>query len=432
MIRHLLIIVLVFSFFERVDAQWLDGGREQSATTKGNGCLLVHNGKMYLWNEENHFQVSADNGATWTNPPDNIGGANPTVARMSASGNRIYGALNFGTGNGIVIVSTDEGVTWEADTLGAPGHALGWDGMPAVSGICAFGDWLYIAWDQPVPNTIQHVGGPFVPNDTLNEGAKRPSSVVAKGDTLLMASVNFYYTTDGGATFVHPANTGYPGPGGNMLLDGNRIYYFAKKVYNKPVSLFYSDDVGDSWTEIDISSVMSRKIVNGDFYFPNAAFIKGNRIEFCTSQEKYGTPPNIWKSTDLGKTWEQDTLGIPSSFVGGVINFAYTPDGYLWVSRDHENIYKQKITGSTEAVKQHIISAARIVPNPSSGPCRIEGMDITNYSIQVVDLLGRMVRRDIQPSATGELDLSGLCAGLYTVRLSNHTGEITALHLLMQ
>jgi hypothetical protein len=360
--KYLLLPALFVLSYSSLHAQWIEGNRKQSQDIKGNGAMIVHEGNMYLWNEENHFQISTDNGATWSDPPDSIGGANPHVSIMSAAGGRIYAGLNFGTGNGIPIYSSDMGVTWQPDTVGAPGHALGWGGHPAVSNIIAWGHWVMVKWDQPVPYTIKAFDGSFKLNDFMNTGANQPASFVARGDTLFCAGSKIYYTTDGGETFTVPANNGYSGYGGRLFLDGNRLYMFAFKAWGQPCYLYYSDDNAENWTEVDVTSLTTRKVVNGDSYFPTAFFIKGNRIEFTTAIEAFNTPPNVWKSTDLGATWERDTVGLPSKFLTGINGFAYTPDGMLWAVRDHENIYKQKIDEGTGGGKQVTVAPALLSP----------------------------------------------------------------------
>jgi hypothetical protein len=363
--KYLLLPVLFVLSFSLLQAQWVEGNRKQSQDVKGNGALIVYEGNMYLWNEENHFQISTDNGATWSDPPDSIGGANPHVTRMTAAGGRIYAALNFGTGNGIPIYSSDMGVTWQPDTVGAPGHALGWGGHPAVSGIFAWGHWVLVGWDQPVPFSIKTFDGTWTPNDYMNTGANRPSSFAAKGDTLFCAGAKIYYTTDGGETFTVPANNGYSGYGAQLFLDGNRLYMFAFKAWGQLCYLYYSDDNAENWTEVDVTSLTSRKVVNGDPYYPTTFFIKGNRIEFTTVMEAFNTPPNVWKSTDLGTTWERDTAGLPSKYVNGISSFAYTPDGTLWAVRDHENIYRQKIDEGTGGGK--LVTVAPTLMSPQQG-----------------------------------------------------------------
>lgn len=373
-------VLLIASFSSPLFAQWVDGGRKQAQSVSGNGALIVYQNVMYFWNGQNHFQTSSDNGATWKDPTDNIGGANPQVTKMSGANGRVYAGLNFGTGNGMPIYSEDKGVTWNVDTIGAPGHALGWSGLPVVSDIYAWGHWLYVKWDRPVAYSIKTIGGPYVFDPTINQGINNPYSVIAKGDTLFLAGSKVYYTTDGGKTWVFPKNNGYSGYGGKLQVDGKRLYMFAYKAFLQPCYLYYSDDNAENWTTIDITSLTSKKVLNGDLYFPTAFYIKGNRIEFAAGQDKFSTPPNIWKSNDLGKTWSTDTGGIPSTFVSGVVNFTYTPDGYLWCVPNLENIYKQKLDNGTVSVAllPDVSEKLHVFPNPSNESFTINYSGLSN------------------------------------------------------
>lgn len=364
--KQLLFLVFFVLSLSTASAQWIEGNRKQSQSVKGNGAILVHNDVMYFWNEENHFQTSSDNGGTWNDPPDTISGANPHVRDMSASGDRVYAALSFGTGNGLPIYSTDQGVTWLPDTLGAPGHALGWAGRPVVSRLIAWGGkWLLVKWDQPTPFDIKTFDGPFVSNAFMNVGANHPQSFVAKGDTLFCAASKFYYTTDGGATFVTPANNGYPGSGAFLTADGNRMYVLAVVGFGNPYNLYYTDDNGENWSMIDITALTNLTVLGGGKIYPNAFFLKGDHLEFSSVQETFNTPPNIWKSTDLGATWSRDTAGLPTAFAHSIDRFAYTSDGTLWAVRSHENIYKQKIDEGTGG--GNVVTTAPELLEPGQG-----------------------------------------------------------------
>ena len=411
-------------------AQWVEANRKQSQSVKGNGALIVHDGTMYFWNEENHFQMSSDNGATWSDPPDGISGANPHVVRMSATGDRVYAALNFGTGQGMPIYSSDRGVTWQPDTVGAPAHALGWGGLPVVSDIYAWGGkWVYVKWDQPnTPHHIKTFDGRWTPNVHMSTGGNNPTSVVAKGDTLFAAGSKVYYTVDGGATWITPANAGLTGFLGKLFLDGHRIYMFAFTQFGRPATLFYTDDNAESWKQIDVSALMNRRVINGDPYFPVAAFFKGNRIEFATALESYNSPPNVWRSTDLGTTWERDTAGLRSAYAIGVMGFAYTNDGTLWVVPSHENIYRQKIDGGVAGVRDRHVdlpyTALRVHPNPMGSSSAIELVTPVreHLRVSIADARGATVallHDGVVEAGAQRLvwDREGVAAGLYLLRV---------------
>ncbi|MBK9249904.1 MAG: T9SS type A sorting domain-containing protein [Ignavibacteria bacterium] len=427
--RIFILFTLFFSlFYSPSYSQWLDGGRQQVNVLDGNGSLIVSEDVMYLWNGQNHFQTSNNNGLTWNDPSDSIGGANPHVRKMSASNGRVYAGLNFGTGNGVPIYSTDKGITWIADTLGAPGHALGWAGMPVVSDIYTWGHWLYVKWDQPRPYSIKSFGETFKFDSLMNEGINHPTSVISKGDTLFLAGNKIYFTTDGGATWIFPKNNGYTGISGKLFVEGIRLYMIAYKAFAQPCTLFYSDDNAENWTEVDISSLAKNKDLAGNYFYPSDYFIKGKNIWFAAGSVKFNTKPNIYKSTDFGVTWTNDTLGLETSFVNGVNCFAYTNDGYLWVSPSYHNIFKQKISdpsGVTQVTEpRHEID---ISPNPCQEQVSV-CLPIGVYdAFEVHDILGTIIIQGINIShlTSLQINMEKVTSGSYLIRFRSKSGKVS-------
>lgn len=416
-------------------AQWTEGGRAQDQALKGNGGILVHNGTMYLWNEQNHFQMSTDNGATWTDPQDSIGGANPHVKKIVAAQNRLYAGLNFGTGNGVPIYSEDKGITWTADTLGAPGHALGWAGMPVVSDIYAWGHWLYVKWDQPIPYSIKSFDSPYVFDTVMNKGVNQPSSVIAKGDTLFAAGSKIYYTVDGGATWVFPKNNGYSGYNGKLFVEGSRLYMIAYSAFQKPAYLYYSDDNAENWTQVDITSLTTKKDIAGNLLFPSAYFVKGQNIWFAAGFDHFNSQPNIFKSNDFGKTWASDTAGLPTSYVNAATGFAYTEDGYLWVVPSYNNIYKQKISNASGVeVEVSENGQFRIIPNPCSTNFSVSVPDRNVESYELRDVLGRVVSfgSGLYGLNTYEINVNGISSGVYQLLLKNKAGYLSSISVVVE
>ncbi len=404
-------------------SQWTAANRKQSAPLSGNGAIYSHQGTLYLWNQDHHFQMSDDNGLTWVEPSDVIGGANPHVSIITASEDRVYAGLNFGTGNGVVLVSTDKGRSWQADTNGAPGHALGWNGMPVVRNIHAWGKWLYVNWDGPNYYDVQELGGPFVRNEYMVKGINNPRSVCSHGDTLFVSAGKLYYTVDGAKTFVEAKNTNYPGPG-KLIQDASRLYLFAFRTFLQPCVLSYSDDCGDTWTDIDISVLMKRRIVNGDLYFPIAAFIKGKHIECSFGMEKFGASANVWKSTDLGQSWQVDTIGLVPAYTPTINSFAYTSDGYLWCSPSYENVFKQKIdAGSTDVRIEQNQEFSSLYPQPADALVHLRH-DQNFRHVRVFDALGQEIREVRQTNEDGEhvVACRELPNGIYTYCLYNDEG----------
>jgi hypothetical protein len=363
------IVLIIFALFLTISAsaQWVEGGRKQEQALNGNGAILYHGGKLYTFNETMFISRSDDNGATWIDLPDSGmppkgAGVTKNIKTLSGANGRIYGGMNFGDGTGVPVYSSDMGETWHHDTLGAPAHALGWNGFPAVSDIYAWGHWVYVSWDSPNAYDIKTFDGPFTRNTFISSGINQPQGRCAKGDTLFIASNKFYYTVDGAATFITPTNAGYPAVGGKLHLDGNRIYMIGREVWNGPFFIYYTDNNGENWTKVDVTSFSSRKDIGGTYYKPSAYFIKGNNMWAAVDQDKFDTPPNIWMSSDFGATWSPDTLGIPKNFVNYVTGFAYSNDGTLWCSPSYQNIFKKKIDAGTGGGNSVTVAPDLLIP----------------------------------------------------------------------
>ncbi|MBK9273487.1 MAG: T9SS type A sorting domain-containing protein [Flavobacteriales bacterium] len=68
--------------------------------------------------------------------------------------------------------------------------------------------------------------------------------------------------------------------------------------------------------------------------------------------------------------------------------------------------------------------AVQVVPNPSTGPVRVELPEaIGPATLQVVDAQGRVVRVQRVASGPAVLDLTGQAAGVYAVRVRNEAGR---------
>jgi hypothetical protein len=392
--KTLFILLFGLIICQNASSQWLEGGRKQEQAVQGNGAILYHEGKLYTFNETMFISRSDDNGATWLDLPDSgLPPKGPGLAKniktLTAAGGRIYGGMNFGDGTGMPVYSTDNGETWNKDTLGAPGHALGWGGLPVVSDIFAWGHWLYVRWDAPNAFDIKAFDGPYVRNTFLATGGNNPFGRCAKGDTLFISSAKFFYSVDGGATWITPANNGYS-LGTQLFVDGNRIYSVIAGTYTTPFRFLYTDDNGENWTTINVGEFGNHKQFGGMYYSPSAYFVKGNNIWVAVGQEKLDTPPNVFRSTDLGSTWVSDTVGLPKGYITGVTGFAYSNDGTLWCVPSYREIYKQKIDAGTGGGNSVTVAPTLLSPidnaNITHGNVTLSWGGVTNaikYHLQV-------------------------------------------------
>lgn len=341
----LLLLLVAVLTSSPANAQWQSGNREQPQRVHGNGAIISVDGVLYFWNETNHLQRSTDNGQTWINSNDTDlpPGANQHITRLTYADGRLYGNLSFGSGTGLPVYTTDGGDSWKIDTLGAPGHALGWDGRPVVSDIVAWDNHLFVKWDGPLLFDIKSFTGPFIRNQYLVKN--QPNASLKIGNTLHIMTSKLVHTTDHGQTWIEPKNVGLPAfPMGKLYADGSRIYIFGKESWTGLAHLYFTDDAGESWSKIDMSAVTNIDGFGGKLG-PTAFVAHGSTMFVATQQISLNSPPVLFESTDDGATWRIDTVGFHTAFAQSIYHLEYHDDGTVWAVPSHYNIYKKKISG---------------------------------------------------------------------------------------
>jgi len=427
-----LFFVLVLCCSVTLRAQWTEDGRTQSDPQASNGYLYVHNGVMYYFNIQNYMQKSTNNGATWIDLNDaglgdKAGGLARNMDKMEYNNGRLYGAFNYGN-SGAILYSTDGGDSWLPDTLGAPAGPSQTEPHPVVADFEAWGHWIYTHWTGNNLYTIQTDDGPHTMNSYMTQGAHTPGPVASSGDTLFVLTAGgLYYTVDGGANFITPANSGFTGNLPKQLIrDGSRLYATMHLTgANKYYTLLYTDDHGEHWTQIDISQATNQKLGNGSYVSPIATFVKGDHVEMAFGQTAFNMAPNVWRSNDLGATWAADTIGLPNLYAEGVRQFAYTPDGYLWTVRQHQAIYKQKIDAGVQqnTVRSTKEEARSITPNPCRDILYIPSHGLRS-EYRILDAIGRAV---VQGRTSDVVDVRDLPPGQYWLALTGPQHESTII-----
>ncbi len=113
----------------------------------------------------------------------------------------------------------------------------------------------------------------------------------------------------------------------------------------------------------------------------------------------------------------------------------------LWIPFDTDNIFFYGGNGTAWGVRlssdpsigmeeNNVLEGVSIYPNPTDGLLRITTLENGKHSVEVINLLGDVVRSNTFGSNT-VLDLEGLAQGMYTVRVSNGeraTARRIALH----
>ncbi len=134
-----------------------------------------------------------------------------------------------------------------------------------------------------------------------------------------------------------------------------------------------------------------------------------------------------WRSTDKGKNWEKITSGLNHKRYNIL---SVSPNGYYFLGAENGGLYRsRKNYVSVEPAPQR--QAGTITPNPATDYIDVilskaktaEGSGVANpfLSVKIYDVLGVCVlTHPLAPSREGEtvrLDVSGLAAGVYFVRV---------------
>jgi photosystem II stability/assembly factor-like uncharacterized protein len=411
--RLLALLSLLFPLAAHAD--WQDGGLDQTGNVSGNGDMISVGNTLIFNNGERGIVRSTDGGATWQDAEENA--TSGWISRFAASNGKIWAARSFGTGQGMLYVSTDDGLTWLPDTVGSQPHALGWGGYAVISDMYAWDGHLFIKWDAPDAYDIRLPNGTYTRPAFLKD--HDPHSVASIGDTLFVISDKLHYTTDFGATWKTAASEGFR-PGTMLQVDGERLYMMASEGFNQPNHFFYSDDRGESWQKIDVSSMTGRQ---GTLGMTNALayFVKGPNMFLGTMALQYfGTRPNVFKSSDGGVTWQADTNGLGVPYYSSVVAFRYHSDGKIWVVPGLDNIYYQKLDDGAGSGGQTLAGSAKLV-SPVTGSVLQDNTvkfvwskinNSTGYQLQISlsATFATLVRNDSAITDTFK-NVSGLQAG---------------------
>lgn len=168
----------------------------------------------------------------------------------------------------------------------------------------------------------------------------------------------------------------------------------------------------------------------GSSWLPRASF---DQDELATVP---GNNPANWIPTD--NDWQQLSVGLNSSFVQGedelMIRFVLEGQGGNYLYIDDIELHDAGI--GLEEIEMN--TSFDIAPNPATEETNlyIENVQAMNYSIQLVDALGKEIAR-YEGGATMEATIplsnikADLVKGLYYVRLTNELGNITKKLVVM-
>ncbi|MFN8351865.1 MAG: hypothetical protein U0U25_10415 [Flavobacteriales bacterium] len=395
-------------------------------------CLGTHQGVLYASNLTGGLRKSYDNGTSWTPIP--VNGVAGQIKGFTSTGSRLYMFSEDGSASGYIYWSTDEGATWTADTTGMPPHAWipgghgnvgelhGYNGRLAL--ICAGGDAYYVkaetdaAW-QPVPWLA----------------ANDPGSFWSMGDTLMMhgggaQSQGFAYTTDHGQSWVTPECVGLPDWYSGAVLKHDpltgRIYSVGGSSIVIGPNLHYSDDLGATWTQIDLTSFLTIGASVWEFTHQVLDLhVHGPHIWLSCTNGQINTRPDLFHSSDGGATFVRDTVGLPEDPFGTyVMHDLMEKDGYVFAVANFNDVFRREL-GPVGIADRTPSLALRMWPDPVSDRLFLAGEAITGARYLVRDAMGRPVLQGTLGQDHG-IAVQALANGTYTVQLLDVAGRHSA------
>lgn len=295
------------------------GGPLESGYTRsiyaGNGVILA--------GVANELVRSDDGGETWSQVQGLPQGISPDC--FADDGNTII----MGTNNGDRSYrSTDGGLTWEAITNGMP-NIMGFPSAVPTHAVSLDGTVMMCGTNFIRRTTDQGDNWGTMSIDGLSYGLSE-----TEGEIWAMPSGNVWYTTDGGDNWTQTSSTPTIGFGTSVscvLKDGDRHWIGTNM--SGGVGLHYTEDYGDSYTEIGGLSVIYD-------------IIKHNDILYCT------TILGMYSSSDNGESWSQ------------ISDFSFNDAGSGKMDMDGDVIWIATATGP--AKYDTVTEAAEVVGLPTS------------------------------------------------------------------
>lgn len=401
---------------------WTACGVTAVVNNESMGGFAVHNGALYASNYSNRLMKSADGGQSWGQLP--LDGVDGQITHIVSAGERLYIATFVATyANGAVFYTTDDGQHWTVDTTDVPNHVFG-TGKAFVRNMHYWDGHLMATFDMTDAYLIKPAGdGPWVQNSHLAQ--RDPADYDSNGDTLFVVSDKLYYTTDHGATWTEPANSGLPNwfAATRLRVAGDRLYLVGKVVTGAfKDSLYYSDDRGENWQNTKLSEYIGTPAI-GVYQTVTALYGSGNRVWVALTNDEKNTTPEILYSGDGGTTFTRNIDGLPEDPFGTIAVQKFVRDnGTLYALLNFRDVYKQSIETGTTVQETAAGEDVRLYPHPVADRLGIHGADEGTFShIAVYDLCGRPVLRR---EYSGTLDVSALPAGIWLLELSGRHGTV--------
>ena len=385
-----------------------------------NGSMVEHNGKLFVENASNRISVSTDGGVTFTDiTTDTIPGS---IRYMVSAGNRLYvGTYNQGNAEGNLWYTTDEGLSWQTDTVGVPHQIFSPTLKRDIYALISYnnGTQLLASWGggdgymrKAVTDAAWTKISFFDPID--------PIAYTASNDTVLAVNSNtVYYSTDNAVTWTALGKTSLPSffvPKG-FDIEGGRIYLGTDATIQQKFSLFYTDDFGTTWDTLPVNHLIGKSWL-GQPQRPGTLKAIGNNVYLSLVNNKGNSPLNLISSSDGGATFSHDTTGLKNDQFGTGILFKFLEHkGKVFAMNNYQTLYSK---GISVGLTENRLRSFSLYPNPATDRLHLDFGGEKPTILRVYNSRGQLVLEK-QVTPNGEISIENLLPGFYWLKAGGFT-----------
>ncbi|MEN3325093.1 T9SS type A sorting domain-containing protein [Mariniflexile soesokkakense] len=412
-----LLLSVLFTYSLCLNAQWQPTGISTN-TIEGVYDVVSHNGQLFASVNTAGFIKSTDNGASWA-PVGQTGfvtNANSRrVTHLRSTGTALY-AVTFYANNAssMIYKSIDNGQTFVADVVG----------IPANSGEIVDVDYFYSHNNYLVAvvnsgNYIKHVDDASWQKNTNARTEFSEHFAFYGGEFYAWGSYHLNVSTNNGQSWTASADANLPSYflANNLVIDSNsgRIYVSGRSLFNYIHKLYYSDNEGASWTEINISSHLGNNWI-GLGQTIQELFVNGNYIQFALDNNSNPSAPDIFVSTDGGASFSTDISGLPTNSSGTTTAVKFVlHNNNLFMALNFIDIYRKPfstLSNSNVNLNRDVV----VYPNPSKGVFNFKSA-IPIEQIQVFNVQGKLIQSVGKGSQIENIKIDE--SGIYFVKVTN-------------
>lgn len=386
-------------------------------------AMTVYKNNLYATATSTAIYKLDGGGTSWSqvSTPTNVAG-NPVA--LKGIGSRLYMASSS-----MLYYSTDGGSTYVPDTVGLPKYGAG---VFPISPILSFKSKVIIAMGGNgyyVKDTAAALSTPWysVNNGTAYSFVGGSDPITGYGDTLYAydksGNAKFFVSGDYGTTWNYRA-TNLPADYFTTILTADELtgrLYTAGNTQGTITVLYYSDNHGASWTQVNNLTPFIKNIQGQGPQQVKAVFAHGNSLFVSLQNNADQTAPDLLGSANGPASLDYDTLGLPANAPGGVFGNSFLMfQNKVTMAWNVKDIYMKG--GAATGIKEESFQNNEWVlyPNPASGYIHVlSKKNRTVQEVKLFDYTGKLVMKQCQEEIT-VLDVSGLAAGIYMIELNSN------------